>query len=97
MFQCGTSKHAAQIYHTKGQNKLKNMQEFSISSAQKYYRSLLVIFPWPDIVMWTLLFERRLGSIETYTLRKKEIRCWGMLAMFITTTNILLNEHKSNK
>ena len=63
------------------------MQDFSTSSAQKYNRSLRVTFPWPDIVMWTLLFERGLGSIETYILRKREIGCWGMLAMFITTTN----------
>lgn len=73
------------------------MQEHSTSSAQKYYRSLLVTFLWPEIVMWTLLFEGELGSIETYMLRKKEIRCWGNVSHVYQITNTLLNEHKSNK
>lgn len=78
------------------------MQEFSTSSACKYYRSFLLTFPWPEIVTWTLLFERGLGSIETYMLsiyRKKErdTDAGEMSAMFITTTNNLLAEQKSNK
>lgn len=51
------SKHELQVFHPRGQKKLKNIQELSTGSAQKYCRSLLFTFPWPEIVMWPLLFE----------------------------------------